>query len=97
MHMFCFLCRNHPVLQRGISLPENTSDSSTIIESNSANHVTIVEVESQSAPQPEVFNFDNLSLVPQSQVASDSTLDISNTHYERLYHLQSPGIVMLFL
>lgn len=70
--------RNHPVLQRGISLP----DSNSIIESSPLNHVTIVEVE--SASQPDVFNFENLT-------NSNTPSTTSSVHYERLYHLHSPG------
>lgn len=73
--------RNHPILQRGVSLPEASSESISIIESSPLNHVTIVEVESQSASQPDVFNFENLNLRPAT----------SAVHYERLYHLHSPG------
>lgn len=72
---------NHPVLQRGISLPEGTN---SVIESSPLNHVTIVEVESQSASQPDVFSFENLSI-------SNTPPATSGVHYERLYHLHSPG------
>lgn len=84
-------CRNHPVLQRGISLPESSSHSSTVIESNSSNHITIVEVESQSAPQPEVFNFENLTSALETNTVRETPSEVRNVHYERLYQLQSPG------
>lgn len=68
---------NHPVLQRGVSLP----DTHSVIESSplNRNYITVVEVDSQSASQQDVFNFEGLNI-------SDATV-----HYERLYHLHSPG------
>ncbi|XP_017777859.1 PREDICTED: uncharacterized protein LOC108563633 [Nicrophorus vespilloides] len=74
------LTRRHTALQRGLSLPE------TSMRSESANNITIVHVE---VSQPNVFNYENISNVLQSQ--SSSTAEASNS-YERLFQLQqSPG------
>lgn len=76
--------RNHTILQRGVSLPEGSLESNSIIESSPLNHVTIVEIENQSASQSDVFSFENLSV----SITPPTT---SAVHYERLYHLHSPG------
>lgn len=82
--------RRHPVLQRGISLPETTSYLNTVFESNTSNSATVGQLNGQSARSNDTFDFENFNIleVNTSFVVGSQT----RNDYERLFQLQhSPG------
>lgn len=70
-----------------MSLPENTSFSSNIVDNNS--DISSADVNSQTQTN-NVFNFDELNTLVNSNQNTEITND--NQDYERIFQLQpSPG------
>lgn len=74
--------RRLPLLQRGISQPETSSEPSPRIETNTSNNITIIQVE------PNVFNFEELNTTLPS-VSPDGATPLERNDYELLF--QGPG------